>query len=162
MGTYHWLNAGYTLGFSPFQVLSPDLLLDIPAGSTLKRFILHDCNIGAFTSGTDVNRVCSLWANYTLDIISGQYAPRQLFHTTRAVPHQVVGFHDVLTAQRVYTVSAQAGDNELGFNQRCSYGTADGPGFRVRLRTLIGNHPVGFGFPPGTAEAVLSLLYFTP
>lgn len=162
MATYHWINAGYSLGFSPFQVLAPELSLNIPAGSTLKRFVLHNCNIGAFTTGTDVNRVCSLFAQYTLYISAGQYAGRNLFTTLRRVPHQVVGFHDVLTAQRVYTVSASAGDNELGFNQRCSYGTADGPGFTVKLRTLIGNYPVGFGFPPGNAEAQLSLLYVTP
>lgn len=162
MGTYHWINAGYTLGFSPWQVLSPDLTLNVPAGSTLKRFVLHNTNIGAFTTGLNVNQVCSLWVQYDLTISAGQYAGRRIFLTTRAVPHQVVGFHDVLTAARVYTVSAQGGDNELGFNQRCSYGTADGPGFTVRLQTLIGNYPIGFGFPPGSASAVLSLLYYTP
>lgn len=161
MPTSIWHSASYDTGFSPWQVM-PDCNITIGAGGTMKKFIVTGTSVSGFTSGTDVNRVCSLYMVFEIDIVAGQYSPRSIFRTMRRVPHQVVAFHDVLTAQRVYTVSAQGNDLELGFNQRCSYGTSDGPGMTVRCRTLIANYPIGFGFPPGRANMTFKALEVRP
>ncbi len=161
MPTAHWQFASYDVAFSPFQIM-PHLEIVIPATATMKRMLIAGCSISGFASGNNVNRVCSLWINFTIDIVAGQYFPRNIYETSRRIPTQVVGFHDFATLERIYTVSAQANDNELGVNEKCSYGTTTGPGMTVRLSSYINNFPTGFGFPAGRAVVVFRALHILP
>lgn len=162
MPTAVWRFASYDTGFSPFQVM-PNCDIVIPPTATLKRFLITETGVAAFHSGDNVNLMSSIFIHFTVKIISGQYSPRDLYHTRRRIPMIATSLEDPIHAERIHSQWCEAGDLELGVDQKCSYGTADGPGFTVRMESYIHQViPTGFGIPNGNAAVTFRALYLLP
>lgn len=161
MPTSHWVNASFDVAFSAgFGVRQLDV--NIPATATMKRFLLRGARVMATHSGIGFEPINTLFWTASVDIIAGQYSPRNIFKTSRAVPQNIVALYDVVTAQRVYTQYALACDNELSFNERTSYGTSGGPGMTVRCELSLNKHPGVYAFPDGRWTGEFRALYILP
>ena len=161
MPTFHWLFASYDTVRTPSSNL-PNCDIVIPPNATMKRFLVAETNFAGTNSGFDVNVINTMYVRFSVDIVAGQYAGRNLYLTKYRIPSMITGFHDVLTAQRVYTNWAQANDRELGINEKCSFGTNPGPGFTVRLTSSLFALPGALGFPSMRCTAVFRALYSLP
>lgn len=128
----------------------------------MKRFLTIRNDINGFSTGANINRINNLYQLVEVNVIAGQYNGRKLYEHKRRIPYNAIGFHDVLTAERVYSQWAQANDLELSLDSKCSYGTSNGPGFTIRLTSAIFGTTTGFGFPAGRAVCEFRALYFTP
>jgi hypothetical protein len=138
---YHWTFAAYDTNGVGSSAVMPQLDLPIPAGATMKRFLTRGNLFLADDGGTAYDRVIQRYMTYDVDIVSGQYFPRNLYRTKRRIPLNAVALFDSLADGRVHTGRHAAGDLELGFNQKVSYGTADGGGFTVRLSSSMNRMP---------------------
>lgn len=158
MVTNHWLQGGldgtWTAGSA-----QPAINLAIPAGGIMKRFLMRAMSFQGYSTGVGFNAPAPLRLTMTVDITTGPDAPRNIYETMRVIPSRYVALYDNATLQRVYTQYIEGGDNELAFNQRCSYGTRAGPGFNVRL--TMGVFPLGGALttPAGSAKYTFRVLY---
>ena len=99
--------------------------------------------------------------NQNVTIISGAYAPRILYESVRCIKSNTTGLYDYFTAQRVYTMYYNAGDEDLDFNQRCSYGSAAGATFTMRYASSLAMEVAGLsGTVNGRALGTFKALYY--
>lgn len=140
----------------------PDRDIVIPATATLKRFIVHRTRVNATSEFDHYSQVNALTMNMTVEIVAGQYSPRMLYRTSRHVTHEVTAFRDPIQILSYYSQFVNAGDLELGINQKVSYGTSDGPGFTIRLASSISAIGPFQGFPVGRAIVLFSTLHLLP
>lgn len=137
---YHWITAGFFTSTQAGNNTLPDCQVTIPAGGTLKRFMVNGPQFMAFYSGNDVNKIQNVRSQFNVTLGGGQYAGREIFSCVRAHPQQVVGIYDSSQGPgfgRVYSQWQCVGQLELGFNEKCSYGLATGPSFTVTLASRI-------------------------
>lgn len=120
---YHWLTGGVSVsGAVPTATQTTNVSL--PAGATVKRFQLRSCNIAGYVSGLDSSyQRVGVWSE-DVSFTAGPNINRHIYTSTRVVPMTVSTF--VNTGVPVHEYYVNAGDNELAFNQRCSYGLASG------------------------------------
>lgn len=123
MSRYHWLSGGISVsGLVPTTVQTTNI--NLPAGATVKRFQVRNCNIAGFVTGTDnTYRRVGAWS---IDVFftAGPNINRHIYTSTRSVP--LFGTTYFAAAVPVYDYYVSAGDNEMAANQRCSYGLATG------------------------------------
>lgn len=155
MPTAHWVLNTFDTNYSG-QETFPNLDIPVPAGATMKRFVCLGTKLDGRSSGPGIQFIQPVWLHMTVSIIAGQYFGSTLFRTTRSVKVEAVGLYDSATLERIYTGYYHAGDNEFGFNQRCSYGTGNGPGFTVRLASFL-SIPAGGIVTQPTGRMVLGL-----
>lgn len=137
-------NVGWTVGTS-----FPNLDVAIPAGATLKRFIVSNQFYQGTTNGLVFSAIGNWGIRTEVAIVAGQYATRSLFLHRCALPQQVVGLYDNVALNRVYSSAICAGDQDLLIDQRVSFGTRSGPGFTIRCtNTIVG----GLGFTGALAN----------
>lgn len=156
---YHWLAPGFDFGGTGANQVFPDLDAVIPAGATLKRFLLRNCHFYCNDGGDAFNKLIQRYITFDVNIVAGQYSPRQLYKTSRTIPFEVAAFHDVLTAQRLYSGYHHAGDLELAFNQRCAFGKNTGAAFTVRLSTSMNTYPGALNIGTFRLAVTFMLLY---
>lgn len=152
---YHWLTA-QTSGFLPGGTIQSLMFNDvtIPAGGILKKFILNRMKILGLQSGT-TNQGMNTWVmQQNVTIVSGPNSPRILYESHRRIPATAVTISAV--AINFYTGYFNAGDDELGVNQECSYGKAtDTSPWNIRFNVaLVGLTAAGMNsnFPSNTGE----------
>jgi len=138
MSRYAWLtNSQDHSGAIP---TTPDVVyLDIPAGTTLKRFQLRNCYISMQSQNPDFSHVLSPMQSITIDYIPEFAVPRTIYSSIRRIPFESNVF--VETAIPIVNYQASAGDLELGVDQQCSYGLLSGPIATLRLTTYIYAYP---------------------
>ena len=160
MSRYHWLNTSYDQAWPAGGGTLTNLDVVIPAHATMKRFVVRNTGIQGVGTGIGFDMVVNLFWLCSIDIVAGQYSPRNLFGTQRAIPAQVVALYDTPTTQRVYTHYVNAGDNELGINEKASYGLTTGGTFTVRLATSIHKQAGALSIISGRAQAEFKVLYY--
>lgn len=111
--------------------------LAIPAGATLKRFLVTGVRISGTTNGIDLNAVGNFQAQQRVYIVGGPDDGTTLWRTSKSIPFELVGLYDVAVANRVYSQLINGGDETFYINERTSYGKRDGPGFTLRLDTFF-------------------------
>jgi hypothetical protein len=158
--TAHWIQGGYDTSWVEGTALAA-VNLDVPAGATMKKFLMRQIAVTGIQNSTDWNGVGPLRMTMGVDIVSGEYAPRQLFLTSRRIPSEFVGVVGGIPPNDEYFQYISAGDNELGFSEQCSYGTAGGPGFRVRFTGGIFGAPGVLMHQTGNIILNFRILYFT-
>lgn len=118
---YHWLtaqNSGFLAGGTIQLLLNQTLV--VPAGGILKKILFKQCEIRATQSGTD-EKGFNVWNMYeTVDITAGPNSPRSIFSATRRIPMAPVAYLQGFVNK--WACYYNAGDNELGVDQQCSYG----------------------------------------
>lgn len=127
----------------------------------MKRFLLEEAWIHGRHSGVGIDSVWPMVLRLGVDITAGAYSPRNIFQDSVLVPSEVVALYDTTTLERIYTQYATGGSKELGFNQKCSYGTNDGPGFTVTLQPHLVAQPGALANLDGHATFVFKALYFS-
>lgn len=156
MTTRHWLRGGFdTVWTAGINIGDVDLV--VPAGGIVKRFLLRQVSITGYVQGFNYNSLTPLRMLMSVNIIAGEYAPRDIYLTHRRVPSDYVGLYDIV--DRNYTQYVNGGDLELGFNQRASYGTAGGPGMTIRFRPTIFKDAACLTTPTGKAIYQFCVLY---
>jgi len=141
--TNHWVESSYDgVGWTVGTVF-PNRDLVVPAGATMKRFVVTNNDYQATTNGAGLAAVGNFALRQSVDIVSGAYAPRRLLLRRCPIPKQVVGLYDPVSANRIYSELLHGGDNEFEINEKTSYGLRSGPTFTVRLSTQITG---GLGF----------------
>lgn len=156
-----WTTSSMDVGFIGFTVL-PNRDIVIPPGATLKRFLIHQVGVYSNSEFDDYQQVNQLYMRQTVSITAGQYIGKELYRTNRRVPHVVTAFRDPIQILSYYTQIVGAGDQDLGANQKVSYGTADGPGFTIRLETSIQVRGPFIAFPVGSVHLAFSTLHLAP
>jgi hypothetical protein len=160
--TNHWVassfdNVGWTVGTT-----LPNRDIVIPAGATLKRFVVSQTRMQGTTNGIGLGAVGNFDLVQTVSIISGPYAGHTLWASRRAIASQFVGLYDVAVANRVYSELINAGDNEFLINERTAFGTRTGAAFTVRYASGVSG---GIGFTGlisnASASANFRVLYET-
>lgn len=161
MPTETWSLTAFDIPYSGDTTL-PQLNIAVPATATMKRFLVSPCRISGFSQGVSPNRIVPLSLTHSVDIVSGEYSPRNIYRTSRRVPYQALVRQPVLGPDPEYTMYVNGGDNEFSVNQRCSYGTSSGPGFTVRCQSAIVAPPGSLAFPSGHIQIAFRVLYLVP
>ncbi|HEX3082860.1 MAG TPA: hypothetical protein VHQ86_06485 [Candidatus Saccharimonadia bacterium] len=146
MSRYHWLTGGVDIaGAVPNSLQTTNFPL--PAGATVKRFQGRNMFVGAYNEGNDHFSIRSLYMSQTVQFTSGPNSGRIIYKSTKRIPFVVSAYF--AAAIPVYDGYYSAGDNELGFNQRCSYGLASGPAANLAVQWFIGQERTSY---PGTYQ----------
>ena len=165
MGAYTWTEAGFDYsGFVNAHFFS-DVPLTIPAGSTLKRFLVRRVVLDGYSTSGDYrgNTPPSLYLD--VKFTAGHYLNRYIYRTCRGIPFQQSSLFDVVLGNQYYTNYYWGGDNEFGINERCSYGKVGYPAMTLSLQSSwIIDSP--WGITPTASRLHLSLtfsaLYYSP
>lgn len=160
MVTAHWTGGAFDLSFSNPGIIAP-IDVVVPAGATVKRFLTRDTQCDLIRTGVGFEYASGFYSGAVVQIIAGEYSGRVVYQTARALDCDVTALYDNATLQRVYTCVARAADRELAINQKCSYGTAGGPGMTWRFTTGVSNMR-GITLPfSGHYVLTFRLLYYT-
>lgn len=103
----------------------------------MRRFLTRGVRVDSIGTGADYHYGSPLYFGGLVQIVSGQYSVRTLRSFSFRIPALTTSLYDSTTAQRIYTRYCWGGDEELSISEKCAYGTAGGPGFRVSLFTGI-------------------------
>jgi hypothetical protein len=160
---YHWLSQG--INTDPLPSTSVFNLLQktytIPAGGILKKFLLHNVQLGGLIRGTDDTYVPVWNCIQLVKILTGPNANRIIYRSGRRVPCFPVAI--LSGVQNKYSTYVSAGDLELGIDQKCSYGLAsDTSSWTVQVTISMSEmvflqNPVWIG---SQATMQCDLLYF--
>jgi hypothetical protein len=141
---YHWLTPGIDIsGVIPNT--QQNINAALPAGAIVKRFQLRNCLLGAYNEGTDHFAIRTLYMSQQVHFTSGANSGRIIYQSAKRIPFQANAFEAV--AVPVYDAWYTAGDLELGFNQRCSYGRATDVAANLQFSFFIGQERTTY---PGT------------
>ena len=138
---YLWLTGGIDIvGAVPNTLQTTDIV--IPAGGTIKRFQLRNTYVSVFNEGTNHNTVHNLYFSENVHFTAGPMTNRVIYQSIRRIPMVTTTFF--AAAVPVYDFYAYAADNELGFNQRCSYGLKTGPSQTLRFQCAVHSQPTAY------------------
>lgn len=160
MTTSHWLRGGHDGTWNINAAFTPTSLV-IPAGATLKRFQVNEFVIEGITTSGAYNGVSPLHCTYSIMVTAGQYNGRRLFSTSRRVPVEFTAIAAGIPVTQAYFAYVSAGDNELGCDQPCSYGTAAGPGFTITMTLGVFGVSGAGGGMSGHVQYTFAALYLT-
>ena len=162
MATNHWVTASYDQESWTLGTVFTRLDVDVPAGATMKRYQVVGNDYQATNNGVNLTALGNFSLRQSVEFTLGDYGNRQLAEWRRAIPKQVVGLYDPVSANRIYSAMLHGGDNEFLINERATYGKRDGGGFRISLFTSITG---GFGFTGflanNSGSAIFRVLYET-
>jgi hypothetical protein len=146
---YHWVQAGFQTSWSGTTVL-PAADVVIPAGATMKRFVVSNFAITGKTVGSNQDTLQPIYCDEQVKITTNPYLNHILYDTTRMVPVQSLStmVTELGIGYRIYTQIVSAGDLELGINEKTSYGKIGGAAFTVRFQASI--------FPKGPTPSLAS------
>lgn len=159
---YHWVTGGGSTAFNGQTIFTP-VNIAVPAGATMKRFMLKGVQILGYADQTDLGAIHPLSWYSLVEITSGDYAGREIYRTYRRIPMETIGIYNPLHSpgpSAQYAQYVSAGDLEIGFNERCSYGKRTGPGFNVRFSSAIFVYPPGSSSPGGPVSFTFAVLYY--
>lgn len=153
MATNHWVNTAFDgLAWAGGTVLT-NLDIAIPAGATLKRFVIDRTRMQGRSTGVGILAVGGLILSQEVRITTAPYLGHVLFHQDIAIPATLAGFHDPLTAQRIYTMYYNGADESFTINERTAFGLRSGPGFTVRYSSSVRST---LGFTGGVGDPLAS------
>lgn len=161
MTTYHWIGNSYDVGFVSPGFL-PSISLNVPAGATMRRFLTRGQEIHIVRNGNGFEYGIPFLAGNFVSITAGQYNGRILYQDSRRVPANTTAIFLTPLFQPDVTVYAWGGDPDLSFNQKCAYGTADGPGFTVTYASGVAQLVGGTKPFNGTKRVQFRVLYSLP
>lgn len=136
MVTNHWVSSSSDTGWVPGATFTTRNIA-VPAGATMKRFVVRAHVIQGTTNGANLGAVGNFYCTQDVTIVSGDYATRNLYHQDVAIEAQLAGLYDVASGARIYSQLLNCGDERFLIDQRCSYGKRDGAGFTVRYTGAI-------------------------
>lgn len=163
---YHWIRTSNNLflGTGTTQTVY-DQTFTIPAGGILKKVIVYGVDISGFQKGNSETGV-GIWnLTQNIQITSGPNNNRLIFNSTRRIPQAVTA---VLTGiNNQYTSYLNAGDNECGVDQECSYGkSTDVASWTVRALMAFhgsaGGLNASFGLGQCQCTISVGMLYYKP
>lgn len=127
MGTYHWVTDGSSAaGAIPPQTVGPFSLIG-PLNSIAKRFQVRGCSLVARTGSAFGDGFGPYTWTHDFDFNQGALPTRRIYHSVRGIPMTVAATGDFSLHSERYLASWWSGDEELGVNQRCSYGKSTLP-----------------------------------
>ena len=159
MTTAHWLQGGGSGAWTAGTPLPPINII-IPPGGIVKRFMLRQCSFSGYAQGTVYNAVAPLHHLCSVDIVSGEYAPRNIYLHDRRLPSEFTVYKGATAIFPDFTQFVGGGDQDLGFNQKCSYGTAGGPGMTIRMQATVFRAAGNANNPDGNWNTNFRVLYF--
>jgi hypothetical protein len=142
MATMHEAIASADTSWAAGSVMAT-LDIVLPAGATLKRFLIQNQIMTGTTTGAGFGSVANFYYGQNVSFTSGQYVDRVIFRKQYAVANELVVLYDNATLQRIYSQLINCGDETFFVDQRASYGLLSGPAFNLRLVT---GNAVGPGF----------------
>jgi len=118
---YHWVNSGVDTQFNnAYPSLQPSGIT-LPANSVLKRIVMCLTSFNCANNGSGGNNAFPINMQMTAHFTSGPNNGRTIYETNRNIPFEPIIFVPI-TGSNVWCWWG-AGDNECGFNHRCSYGS---------------------------------------
>ena len=121
---YHWVSAGADLGILGFFPTLQSSPLTLPAGAQMKRFLVKNASFQVTSHGTSQSNQFPWAVTWSVAWTVGPNAGRVIYSTVRDIP--MIAAFDTGNVVGVYKVFWHAGDLELGFNQKSTYGKASG------------------------------------
>ena len=157
---YHWVSGGVSIsGAIPSATQTTNIA--IPAGGIVKRFIGRGWTISAQKEATTyLGLVRPYYQSMDVFFSSGPNLNRHIYQSNRRIPCFWTAFEAV--AIPVYDFQVNAGDNELGFNQRCSYGKSGGAAATLTFQTrfIPGSGSYAGDLTPGIFQYNFDVLYY--
>lgn len=127
---YHWLTASVDTQFNLGLPTAQAPAISLPAGATMKRFMVRKTFYQANNNGTGGNNSYDVGIRWQVAFTAGPNNGRVIYSTDRRVPFVSTIFVPIAGSNTYCWWGA--GDNELGFNERCSYGLASGAAAAVQ------------------------------
>lgn len=121
---YHWLTPGVDTQFNDALPTAQVPAVSLPAGATVKRFQLRRCYYLASNADHSDSGIFGISMQMQVAFTSGPNSGRIIYQTARDIPFEQTIFVPITGTSRY--CFHHAGDNEMGFNERCSYGLASG------------------------------------
>lgn len=162
MGTFTWVQGGFSSGANITAVARPDVNLLIPATGIVRRFQVRNNNVQGEQSTTSVTGQPLFSVESVVVFTDAANVPRTIFTSNLAVPAQCTALYDVATLERVYATFHNAGDRELEINQGCAYGKHTDTGHKfMTYQSGISQNTPGALNAAGAQSFVFAVLYET-
>lgn len=131
----------------------PVMTLDIPANKRLVKVVITGQAGGVTTTQVNYDKIGGAYLQMTMKLGFPTTGLKEIWHAHRAVPFSAVAIddHNLLTANRVYTMYHGAGDRELGDVLTMSWGGNPSPAMRITTQ--------GGFYPQNTAASGWALPY---
>jgi hypothetical protein len=158
---YHWLTSSVDTGWTGLAT-TPWIQINVPAGATIKRFVVNLATITGKITGSSTNIMQPIYCNQTVDMPSGQYAGRILYQQAVRVPCDNLStmVSEVGIGLRQYDQIICAGDRELGINEKTSYGKLGGSAMVMRyIHQIVPTGP-NPGLATGRTTYQFKVLYY--
>lgn len=163
MGTYTWVRTSTSEAGAITTGTHMTLTLTIPAGSILKKYLIYGNSLQARNSAAGFDSIAPLQATQKITIGSTRIGARQIFYSVRRIPFEAVAIYDVATLERVYTQYFNAGDDELGVDEKCSYGReTDTSDLIIEYENALENYNALGTVGVGIYSRQFAALYYTP
>lgn len=138
MVTNHWVNSSFDNFSWTTGTSLPNRDIVIPAGATLKRFVVSGTHMLGSTNGVNLAAVGTFYIQQTVSITTAPYAGHILFQRQEIIPFELVGLYDPVSGGRIYSQLFAGADMFFGINERTAFGKRSGAAFTVRYASFIG------------------------
>lgn len=122
---YHWLTAGVDAQFNLALPTAQANAIALPAGAQMKRFIIRQCFWQATNNGTGGNNAFDISIRWNVKFTAGANINRVIWQSYRHVPFTATIFTPISGSNTWWW--SGAGDNELGVDQKATYGKSTDP-----------------------------------
>jgi len=154
---YHWVTGGSSSSGSLPTGLQT-VVAHVPAGGIMKRFMLRNTAITGYEATNFSNGLFPFSMTQVVSFTTGANTGREIYRARKIIPIQtMVDPFDLITS---YKAQWGAGDHELGFNQKCSYGQPGDPAYDVTMTWALECVPTYTGGVAGEASFQLAVLYY--
>jgi hypothetical protein len=158
MPSNHWTFGSVQVGL-PTDNSPHTVDITIPANATVKKALMKGCALRARDVQLSAPSITPIFLVNQLDWTTGFYAGRNIYYTERMIPWQITVF--LATAVTTYNAWYTAGDLELGFDQRMSYGGNGKPASNLRWTWFL-DVPAGSFSWVGGIRMQVWILYSLP
>lgn len=129
MATNHWLLGSVQVGL-PTNNSPSTVDFTIPANATVKKILMNGCALRARDVQLTAPAITPIFLVNQFQFTTGAYINRTVYYHERMIPWVVTVF--LATAITTYNAWYTAGDLEMGFDQRMSFGGAGKPVSNLR------------------------------
>lgn len=159
----HWVQSGASSPIVTSSNTYSGITLTIPAGGVLKKVIVYNCYASCRLTTPNEFGIWNLSVHWLLTYFSTAYPSRPLHETTLDVPFEVYTYYDsAINSTQPHSVF-HAGDRELGFQCKTSYGGLGKPSATLSLTGNCGTQspfvPSGYTIQ-GLWAASMKALYY--
>lgn len=138
MSSLHWTRGSFNIdSFGPLPIGPNVIDLNIPAGATLKKFVVCNTMCQGWIQGNDYRSTTPIHITQTVTFTTGHYAGRILWEQIQMPEQSSSAFINAVTGNQFYQMYFNGGDTIFGINAKCSYGDLSTPAMNLEYSATI-------------------------